>query len=215
MTREFLKNLGLEDSVIDKILAENTQDVNQEKAQTTTAQTALAEAQGKLTAAQAELEGLKNTGGGDGDAAGIMKQLSELQEKYKTDIAERDAKLADRDYSDAITRAITGKALKFSSKAAERDFIARVKEKKLELTDGELTGLDDFIKAQREADPDAFAPDKAPPRFITGGGGGHGAPGGGGTKTPAELMAEAIGKANAESGKAANDIISAYTGGKS
>jgi len=28
-------------------------------------------------------------------------------------------------------------------------------------------------------------------------------------------MAEAIGKANAESGKAANDIISAYTGGKS
>ena len=211
MTREFLKNLGLEDSVIDKILAENTQDVNQEKAQTTTAQTALAEAQGT---ASEELEKLKNAGG-DGDAAGIKKQLSELQEKYKTDIAERDAKLADRDYSDAITRAISGRALKFSSKAAERDFIARVKEKKLELTDGELTGLDDFIKAQREADPDAFAPDKAPPRFITGGGGGHGAPGGGGTKTPAELMAEAIGKANAESGKAANDIISAYTGGKS
>lgn len=214
MTREFLKNLGLEDSVIDKILAENTQDVNQEKAQTTTAQTALADTQGKLTAASEELEKLKNAGG-DGDAAGIKKQLSELQEKYKTDIAERDAKLADRDYSDAITRAISGRALKFSSKAAERDFIARVKEKKLELTDGELTGLDDFIKAQREADPDAFAPDKAPPRFITGGGGGHGAPGGGGTKTPAELMAEAIGKANAESGKAANDIISAYTGGKS
>lgn len=213
MTREFLKNLGLEDSVIDKILAENTQDVNQEKAQTTTAQTALAEAQGKLTTASEELEKLKNAGG-DGDAAGIKKQLSELQEKYKTDIAERDAKLADRDYSDAITRAISGRALKFSSKAAERDFIARVKEKKLELTDGELTGLDDFIKAQREADPDAFAPDKASPRFITGGGG-HGAPGDGGTKTPAELMAEAIGKANAESGKAANDIISAYTGGKS
>ena len=102
MTREFLKNLGLEDSVIDKILAENTQDVNQEKAQTTTAQTALADTQGKLTAASEELEKLKNAGG-DGDAAGIKKQLSELQEKYKTDIAERDAKLADRDYSDAIT----------------------------------------------------------------------------------------------------------------
>ena len=58
MTREFLKNLGLEDSVIDKILAENTQDVNQEKAQTTTAQTALAEAQGKLTTASEELEKL-------------------------------------------------------------------------------------------------------------------------------------------------------------
>ena len=84
--------------------------------QTTTAQTALAEAQGKLTTASEELEKLKNAGG-DGDAAGIKKQLSELQEKYKTDIAERDAKLADRDYSDAITRAISGRALKFSSKA--------------------------------------------------------------------------------------------------
>jgi len=177
MTREFLKNLGLEDSVIDKILAENTQDVNQEKAQTTTAQTALADTQGKLTAASEELEKLKNAGG-DGDAAGIKKQLSELQEKYKTDIAERDAKLADRDYSDAIARAITGKSLKFSSKSAERAFTAALKEQKLELKDGELAGLDDFIKAQREADPDAFAPDRPVPRFATGSGsgGGHGAP---------------------------------------
>lgn len=208
MTREFLKNLGLEDSVIDQILGENTQDVNKEKAQTTAAQTALAEAQGKLTAAQTELEGLKKAGGDGGDAAGIQKQFAELQKKYNDDIAERDAKLADRDYSDAIARAITGKALKFSSKAAERDFIARVKEKKLELKDGELTGLDDFIKAQREADPDAFAPDKAPPRFITGGGGGHGKP----SETVPENVAQAkeMGAARAASAKETSDVLKNY-----
>ena len=36
----------------------------------------------------------------------------------------------------------------------------------MELKDGELSGLDDFIKAQREADPDAFAPDKPAPRGV-------------------------------------------------
>ena len=109
MKKEDLLALGLTEEQADRVIGMNTQDVNQEKAQTTTAQTALAEAQGKLTTASEELEKLKNAGG-DGDAAGIKKQLSELQEKYKTDIAERGAKLADRDYSDAITRAISGRA---------------------------------------------------------------------------------------------------------
>ncbi len=210
MTREFLKNLGLEDAAIDKILDENMQDIGKEKAKTTTAQTGLSTANEKLTAATAELDAVKKS---HGDIVAVQQQLSELQKKYDADIADRDAKLADRDYSDAITRAISGKALKFSSKSAERAFISTLKEKKLELKDGELTGLDDFIKAQKEADPDAFVPDKPVPHFITGGGGsGHGSPGQ--AKTLAELMAEAVGKATAESGKTANSIISTYTGGK-
>lgn len=174
MTREFLKNLGLEDAAIDSILNENMQDIGKEKAKTTAAKADLADAQGELTTAQTELEGLKKA---NGDISAVQKQLTDLQAKYDTDTKALQGQLADRDYSDAITRAIAGKALKFSCKAAERDFISRVKEKKLELKDGELTGLDDFIKAQKEADPDAFAPDKAPPRIVGPmGGGGNGAP---------------------------------------
>ena len=84
--------------------------------------------------------------------------------------------MADRDYSDAVAAAITGKGLRFSSKSAQRAFTAALKEQKLELKDGQLTGLDEFIQAQKQADPEAFAPDKAPPRFATGAGhgGGHG-----------------------------------------
>ena len=52
------------------------------------------------------------------------------------------------------------RSLKFSSKSAERAFTAALREQKLALKDGELTGLDDFIKAQKEADPEAFAPEK-------------------------------------------------------
>lgn len=129
----------------------------------------------KLPGVSQELETLKKS---NGDVAAVQKQLEELQKKYDDDTAALNAQLSDRDYADAISKAITGKGLKFSSKSAERAFTAALKEQKLELKDGELSGLDDFIKAQKEADPEAFAPDKAPPRLVTGpgGGGGHGEP---------------------------------------
>lgn len=207
MTRDFLKNLGLEDAVIDTILNENMADIGKEKAKTTTAKADLADAQGKLTAAQSELETLKKS---NGDAAAVQKQLTELKAKYDKDTGDLRTQLADRDYSDAIARAITGKGLKFSSKSAERAFTAALKEQKLELKDGELTGLDDFIKAQREADPEAFAPDKAPPRLVTGSGsgGGHGEPP---EDVPENVrIAKAMGAARAANAGATNDVLKNY-----
>lgn len=207
MTREFLKNLGLEDSAIDNILNENMADIGKEKARTTTAKADLADAQGKLSAAQSELETLKKS---NGDAAAVQKQLTELKAKYEKDTGDLRTQLADRDYSDAIARAITGKGLKFSSKSAERAFTAALKEQKLELKDGELSGLDDFIKAQREADPEAFAPDKAPPRLVTGSGsgGGHGEPP---EDVPENVrIAKAMGAARAANAGATNDVLKNY-----
>lgn len=207
MTRDFLKNLGLEDAAIDKILDENMADIGKEKAKTTAAQSSLADAQGKLAAAGTELDALKKS---NGDAAAIQQQLAELQAKYDQDTSGLRVQLAERDYSDAIGRAIAGKGLKFSSKSAERAFAAALKERKLELKDGELAGLDDFIKAQREADPDAFAPDKAPPRFLTGsgGGGGHGAPP---ENVPENVrLAKELGAARAANSVAASDVLKNY-----
>ena len=203
MTREFLKNLGLEDAVIDNILNENMADIG--KARTTAAKADLADAQGKLSAAVSELETLKKS---SGDVAAVQKQLEELQKKYDDDTAALNAQLSDRDYADAIGRAITGKGIKFSSKSAERAFTAALKEQKLDLKDGELTGLDDFIKAQREADPAAFAPDRPAPRIITGAGSGHGEP----PEHVPENVAQAkeMGAARAASGKAASAVLSHY-----
>ena len=205
MTREFLKNLGLEDAVIDNILNENMADIGKEKARTTAAKADIADAQGKLSAAVSELETLKRS---SGDVAAVQKQLEELQKKYDDDTAALNAQLSDRDYADAIGKAITGKGLKFSSKSAERAFTAALKEQKLDLKDGELTGLDDFIKAQREADPAAFAPDRPAPRIITGAGSGHGEP----PEHVPENVAQAkeMGAARATSGKAASDVLSHY-----
>ena len=154
MTRDFLKNLGLDDAAIDSILNENMADIGKEKARTTAAKADLADAQGKLTAAQTELEAWKKAGG---DAAAMEQQLTALQAKYDKDTGDLRTQLADRDYADAIANAIAGKGLKFSSKSAERAFKAALREQKLELQDGQLTGLDGFIKAQKEADPEAFS----------------------------------------------------------
>lgn len=173
MKREFLEGLGLDKETVDKIMTENGADLEREKAKTTQAKADLADAQAKLADRDKDLEQLKATAGG---AEATKKQLEELQAKYTAETEQYKAQLADRDYSDAIARAITGKALKFSSKSAQRAFEAALREKKLELKDGELDGLDDFIKAQREADPDAFAPDRPLPRIVAGMGAGHGQP---------------------------------------
>ncbi len=63
MKRDFLEALGLEKETVDKIMAENGTDLEREKAKTTAARADLADAQGKLSAAQTELEGLNKAGG--------------------------------------------------------------------------------------------------------------------------------------------------------
>lgn len=156
MTKDFLEKLGIEAEAIEKILAENQKDTEKEAAKTTAAQE-------KLVTVQADYDALKKS---SGDAAAIQQQYDESKAKYEADIADLGAKLAARDYDDAIRAAVSAQKLKFTSRAAERDFYAQAREKKMELKDGALSGFDDFLKSQQEADPYAFASDKPAPRFM-------------------------------------------------
>lgn len=205
MTRDFLKNLGLEDSVIDKVLDENMQDIGKEKSKTTTAQTELAGAREKLQTTQTELETLKSS---NGDIAAVQKQLSDLQAKYDTETEQYKTQIADRDYFDAVTHAIAEKNIKFSSKAAEKAYISDLKANRLELKDGTLVGFDDYHKAQLEADPSAFQSDKPAPTFVK-------PVGTGGKPALSEpenvTMAKAMGAAKAATLKASNDVFNHYT----
>ena len=53
--------------------------------------------------------------------------------------------------------------LRFSSESAKRAFLSDVEAKGLPLQDGKLLGFDDFVKAYRDSDPAAFAPEEKPP----------------------------------------------------
>lgn len=168
-----------------------------------------------LEKVQKELDALKAAGDG-----GLQKQLEELQKKYedaetahKTELEGLQKQISDRAYTDAMSEAVKaandGKGVKFTSKGAETSFMSALREKALELKDGKLDkdGFDAFLKAQKEADPDAFASDTPAPRFAARIGAG-GAP----DNTPANVaQAKAMGAAKAQTLKASSDVFSHYT----
>ena len=137
----------------------------------------------------------------------LEQKLADKEKEYGT----LQAKLADRDYTDAVRSAIAGanggKGVKFSSKAAEKAFLAELKANPLEMKDGALTGFDDYLKNQMDADPDAFQSGDPAPVFSK-----HIGSGGAPNASPPNVsMAKAMGAAKAATIKAANDVFANYT----
>lgn len=104
----------------------------------------------------------------------------------------------------AVRRAVGNLGLKFSSKAAERDFFAQLDQKNLQWIDGELVGLDGFLRERKDAEPDAFVSARPVPRFA--------APSGPGCMTsgltpPNIAQARAMGAEKAAAMLASRDII--------
>lgn len=102
----------------------------------------------KLTAAQADA----------GKLTDAQTALTDLQTKYAADQKAWDEQKAAQAYEFAV-KSKAGE-LKFSSNAAQNDFIRSAMEKKMQLDGDKILGFDDFVKAYREADPTAFAPDE-------------------------------------------------------
>ena len=117
----------------------------------------------QLTQRDKDIEDLKKNAG---DADDLKTKLDTLQKKYDTDTAEFQSKLDARDYADAVRAGIAAKGIKFTSKAAEKAFIADLTANKLEMKDGTLTGFDDYCKKQQESDPAAFQSEKPAPTFA-------------------------------------------------
>lgn len=212
MKREQLKALGLTDEQIERVMTENGNDVNKVKADLSSVQAQLATAQSELNATKQELSTAKAQ---NGSAAEVQKQLTELQAKYDKETRELQEKLTAKDYDAAISTAIAGadkgKGLKFSSKSAERAFCAALKQKALKLENGALQGFDDFLKEQREADPDAFVAQstKPQPRFTGGSGSSNPAP-----QEPDNVkLAKELGRRKAAASQASGDVFSMYAGG--
>lgn len=96
MKTEFLKGLGLEQAVIDQIMAENGKDVNAEKERTKAAQEQLTELQGKLK----EFDGV-DVNELQGKVAQLTKDLAEKDSEYQT-------KLAGIEFNRTLETAIAG-----------------------------------------------------------------------------------------------------------
>jgi predicted nucleic acid-binding Zn-ribbon protein len=169
MERKFLKDLGLADDAIEKVMAENGKDINELKSAGETAKTTLADLQKQIKDRDKQLETLK-TSSGDNEA--LKKQITDLQEANKTAKADYETNLKKVTLGSKIETALLGAKAK-NVKAVR----ALLDESKISLDKENVLGLDDQIKALQKSDPDFFGEKKQdnPPPPVGGGPAGEGA----------------------------------------
>lgn len=116
----------------------------------------------------AKLKKQLEAAGGDADKIKeLTANLAELQGKYDTETKAFADKMSKQAYGFAV-REFAG-TQKFTSEAAKREFIRSLEEKELQLDNGKIMGVSDFLTQYKADNADSFAPDdpKPPtPKFI-------------------------------------------------
>lgn len=107
----------------------------------------------KAESAEETLEGFEGI-----DPAQVQSQLAEYKKKAEDAEKDRDAKLYERDFADALKAELEG--VKFTSEAAKKSVMADIKEAGLKLKDGKILGLNDLISQMKEKDASAFVDEK-------------------------------------------------------
>ena len=98
----------------------------------------------------------------------LSTNLSDLQTKYKDDIAAYKSKLEKQSYEYAVKDFANSK--KFTSKAAKRDFVNSMMAKELKMDNDIILGAEDFVNAYSAENADAFIVEnptpKPSPQFV-------------------------------------------------
>lgn len=88
------------------------------------------------------------------DPAQVQTELATWKKKAEDAEKDRDAKLYERDFADALKAELDG--VKFTSEAAKKAVMADIREAGLKLKDGKILGLNDLIAQMKEKDASAF-----------------------------------------------------------
>lgn len=175
MKRDFLKELGFEDDVIDKIMVEHGKTVNDyktkaEKADGLEAQVADYETQ--IKDRDQQLEDLGNKAKGHDE---LTKEIDDLKQANKDAKADYDQKLHQISFDNTLEKSLAASKVK---NPATVKALLNLDDIKL---DGEkLLGLDDQLKSIKESDSYLFESDQSPknPTIVN-----PGNPGGGSNTT--------------------------------
>ena len=92
------------------------------------------------------------------DPAQVQTELATWKKKAEDAEKDRDAKLYERDFSDALKAELDG--VKFTSDAAKQYAMDYIKKSGLKLKDGKILGLNDLISQMKEKDASAFVDEK-------------------------------------------------------
>ncbi|WP_252247439.1 phage scaffolding protein [Clostridium sp. ZBS4] len=149
MKREFLKELGLEDEVIEKVMAENGNDIQKEKAKTVKAETERDTYKETLDTTKETLKSYEEM-----DIEGIKKSAKDWETKYNTDTQELQAKLSKQSY-EVTAKEYLGQ-YKFANKRIAESIKSDFLSKEFKLEEGKFLGADDYIKGLQESEPESF-----------------------------------------------------------
>lgn len=163
MKTEFLKELGLEQEVITKIMAENGKDIEKLKAQVSTLNTEKENLSKQLTDANAKIESFSEI-----DVDKIKAETEDWKQKYTQ--AQEDAKkeLSELKFSHALDSKLS------STKAKDLNILKSLLNKEdLKLTEaGDILGLEDQISKIKEEKSFLFDDEDGKPTIVKGGTGG-------------------------------------------
>lgn len=152
MKREFLKELGLADDVIDKVMAENGKDINELKTAGSTAQTTIADLQKQIGDRDKQLDTLKKS---SGDNEVLQKQIADLQTANKTAKTEYEAQMKKLTLDSKVETALLGAKSK-NSKAVR----ALLDESKISLDGENVLGLNEQLETLKKDAAYLFGEDK-------------------------------------------------------
>ena len=168
MKRDFLKDLGLEADIINKIMAENGSDIQAAKGeaddlkqQLAAKDTEISGLKDQIAQRDSDIETLKASAV---DSESLKTQLSDLQTKYNTDTEALNQKLKDQKTEFETTKAIESffADVQFSSHLAKEAAIAQFKAKQFKLVDGTFQGGKEWLEELRTSSPDAFKASEDP-----------------------------------------------------
>lgn len=153
MERKFLKDLGLADDIIEKVMAENGKDINELKSVGETSKTTIADLQKQIGDRDKQLDTLKES---SGDNEALKKQITDLQAANKKAKDDYDSNLKKVTLGSKVDVALLGAKAK-NVKAVR----ALLDESKISLDGENVLGLKEQLEQVQKDNPFLFG-DKQP-----------------------------------------------------
>lgn len=158
MKRKFLEDLGIEKETIDKIMAENGKDIENAKADYDTVKAELDTANTTIAERDKQLKELRDSAK---DNEELTKKITELEQKNKDDATKHKAELDELKINSAVEKTLINYKAK-TPKAVK----AMLDMEKIKLDkDGGITGIEEQVKAIKEADDTKYLFDSTVPKL--------------------------------------------------